>query len=131
MQLPQVLRLLICTLLPVSFSAPSLALDIEQLSWDKTYEEWGQVLFCQRIYKLPEVTPRLYSFDVEHCDKAGRLMLGVAAKYSKQDQLQLKNQAERHAFLLSGNTTEPYHSVPACRAYCRELADTLDQRNER
>lgn len=130
MPFPQVLRLLIYTVLPVSFSGPLLAQDIDQLSWDKTYEEWGQVLFCQRIYKLPEVKPRLYSFDVEHCDKAGQLMLSVVDKYSKQDQLQLKNQAERHAFLLSANTTEPYHSVPACRTYCRELAETLDQRNE-
>jgi hypothetical protein len=124
------LCLIICALL-IFPPSPLLALDIDQLSWDETREEWGQVMFCQRIYKLPGVTSRLYDFDVEHCDKAGQLMLNAAAKYSQQDQVQLKNQAERHAFSLSRNTTEPYHSVPACRSYCRELADKLDKQNER
>ena len=112
------------------FSSPVQALDVEQMSWEETREEWGQVLFCQRIYQLPGVTSRLYDFDVEHCDKAAQLMQESAAKFSEQDQVQLKNQAERHAFSLSKNTSEPYHSVPACRSYCCELADTLDKRNE-
>ena len=35
-----------------------------------------------------------------------------------------------HAALLSLNTSEPYHSVAACRAYCRELAEVRDTNNE-
>lgn len=131
MSFPELKHSLIFTVLLTLFSTPLLAVDLDQLSWTETKEEWGQVLFCQRIYQRPEVQSRLYSFDVEHCDKAGQLMLDVVAKYPQQDLAQLKNLAEQHAFALSKNTAEPYHSVPACRAYCRELADTLDKRNER
>ena len=131
MSFPKLKYSLIFTMLLASFSTPLLALDIDQLNWTETMEEWGQVLFCQRIYKIPSVQSRLYSFDVEHCEKAGQLMLNAAARYPAQEQVQLKNQAERHAARLSKNTAEPYHSVPACRTYCRELADTVDKRNER
>jgi len=91
---------------------------------------WGQVLFCQGIYKMPGVRTRLYDFDIEHCNRAGRLVTQVVAKYPKQEREQLKSQAERHAVRLSHNTSEPYHSVPACRAYCRELAEIQDKRND-
>ena len=128
---PELKLCLIFTLLLASFSTPLYALDIDQLNWNETMEKWGQVLFCQRIYNRPEVQSRLYNFDVEQCDKAGQLMSNVAARYPAQEQVQLKNQAERHALALSKNTAEPYHAVPACRTYCRELADTLDKRNER
>lgn len=117
-------------MLLILFCMPLEARDIDQLGWTETKGEWGQVLFCQRIYKMPEVRSRLYSFDVENCDKAGQLMTNVVAKYSKQQQEQLKNQAERHAFALSQNTSEPYHSVAACRAYCANLAKTLDERHD-
>ncbi len=103
--------------------------DVEQLSATETYEKWGQILFCQRIYTLPEVRPRLYDFDVEHCNQAAQLAADVIGKYSKQDQQQLKYRAERHATALSHNTSEPYHSVGACREYCRKLADFREQRN--
>ena len=79
---------------------------------------------------MPEVQSRLYSFDVEQCDSAGQLVLDVVAKYSKQQQLQLKNQAEQHAVALSYNTSEPYHSVKACRDYCGKLADIQDKHND-
>ena len=113
------------------FLSPSLsALDVDQLSWNETREKWGQVLFCQRIYQLPEVKPRLYSFDVEQCDKAGQLIADGISRYSKQEQVILKNQAEQHSYMLNLNTREPYHSVTACREYCRELAETRDEHND-
>jgi hypothetical protein len=121
---------LILSLLLVSFSTSIYATDFDQLSTTETIQKWGRVLFCQGIYKMPEVRTRLYDFDIEHCNKAGQLMTDVVAKYSKAEQGQLKYQAERHAVALSHNTSEPYHSVAACRAYCRELAETLDKRNE-
>jgi len=122
---------LLSTMLLVLFSTSLVAQDIDQLNKTETMEKWGQVLFCQRTYKMPEVGSRLYDFDVEHCDKAGLLMLEVVAKYTKQEQEQLKDRAERHAVALSRNTSEPYHSVPACRAYCRELAEIRDKRYDR
>jgi len=117
-------------LLLVSFSTTSTAGDINQLGRTETMETWGQVLFCQGIYKMPEVRSRLYDFDIEHCNQAGQLVTQVLAKYPKQEQEQLRSQAERHAVRLSRNTSEPYHSVPACRAYCRELAESRDKRND-
>ncbi len=123
-------RRMIITALLVLCSTPLAALDVDQLNWTETREKWGQVLFCQLIYKMPEVKPRLYSFDIEHCDKAGQLMTDTVTKYSKQDQVQLKNQAERHAVALTYNTPEPYKSVPACREYCQQLAEIQDKRDD-
>ncbi len=121
--------MLITTLL-VPFSAPLTAQGDESLDWTTTKDKWGQLIFCQRIYKMPEVKSRLYSFDIEQCDKAGQLARDVISKYSKQQQAQLKNQAERHAFMLSQNTSEPYLSVPACREYCGKLAKIQDKRSD-
>ena len=87
----------------VFFSSPSWALDVDQLNGTETLEKWGQT---------------------------SQLMQGVSGKYLPQELLQLKNQADRHAFLLSGNTAEPYHSVLACRSYCKEVIDTLGQQND-
>jgi hypothetical protein len=105
--------------------------DVEQLSATETYQKWGQVLFCQRTYTLPEVRSRLYDFDVKHCDQAALLAADVISKYSEQDQQQLKIRAERHAKALSYNTSEPYHAVGACREYCRKLAEFREQRNDK
>jgi len=110
--------------------SPVVALDADQLGWTETKEKWGQVLFCQRIYKMPEVQSRLYSFDVEQCDSAGQLVMAVVAKYSEQQKMQLQQQAEQHAVALGYNTREPYHSVAACREYCRKLADIQDKFND-
>jgi hypothetical protein len=123
-------RCMLITTLLVLFSAPLTAQDAESLDWTTTKDKWGQLILCQRIYKMPEVKPRLYSFDIEQCDKAGQLVVDVISKYSKQEQAQLKNQAERHAFMLSENTSEPYHSVPACREYCGKLAEIQDKRSD-
>ena len=122
-------RVVFTTLL-ILFSSPLAALDIDQLSWTETREKWGRVLFCQLIYKMPEVKPRLYDFDTKACDKAGQLMMSAAAKYSEQKQVQLKNQAEQHAVALTYNTNEPYQAVPACREYCQQLAEIQDKRND-
>jgi hypothetical protein len=122
-------RLSIASLL-VFLCAPVAAQDVDLRSWTKTKEQWGQVLFCQRIYKLAEVKSRLYSFDIEHCDKAGQLIADKVTKYSEQAKMELKTQSEQHATLLSLNTSEPYHSVTACRAYCSELAEIQDKRND-
>jgi hypothetical protein len=130
MHLPELLQSMAATALLVLPCAPLAALDVDQLNWIETREEWGQVLFCQRIYKMAEVKPRLYSFDIEHCDKAAQLMTDVVAKYAGHERVLLKNQAEQHALALSYNTSEPYHSVAACRAYCRDLAEIKDQRND-
>ena len=102
----------------------------DQSEWVENRESWGRVIFCQHIYKLPEVRVRLYDFDIEQCDKAGQLMHSKAAAYSDQQQVELKNQAERHASLLSRNTSDPYQSVVACREYCSELAEIQDRRND-
>ena len=112
-------------------STPLAARDADQLSWTEIKDKWGQVLFCQRIYKMAEVRSRLYSFDIEQCDKAGQLALDIIARYSKQEQVQLKNQAELHAARLSQHTSEPYHSVAACREYCLELSEIQDERSDR
>ena len=129
------IRLISCLLLVLfstSFTqAAEPEIDVDRLSGTEIYQKWGQVLFCQRIYKMPEVTPRLYDFDVEHCDQAAELAAVVISKYSKQDQEQLKLLAERHASSLSHNTAEPYHSVGACREYCRKLAEYREQRNDK
>jgi hypothetical protein len=103
--------------------------DVEQLSATETFQKWGQILFCQRIYTMPEVTPRLYDFDVESCDQAALLAADVISKYSDRDQQELKIRAERHAKALSYNTSEPYQAVGACREYCSKLAAFREQRN--
>jgi hypothetical protein len=130
MYLAKLRFLMLCTTLLVLFPVPLVAQDDAQLNWVETKDQWGQVLFCQAIYKMPEVKTRLYSFDVEQCNKAGQLMLDVTASYSKQDQEQMKTQAEQHAWLLSRNTSEPYHSVVACREYCSELIANQDSNRE-
>lgn len=121
---------LLSTILLVLFSTSLAALDVEQLNKTETVKKWGQVIFCQRTYKMPEVRTRLYDFDVEHCDKAGLLMSELTAKYPKQEQEQLRYQAEKHAVALSRNASEPYHSVPACRTYCRDLTEIRNKRND-
>lgn len=121
--------MLITTLL-VLFSGSLAAKDVESLDWTTTKDKWGQLILCQRIYKMAQVKPRLYDFDIEQCDKAGQLVIDVISKYSKQQQAQLKSQAERHAFMLSENISEPYHSVPACREYCGKLAEIQDKRSD-
>lgn len=121
---------LLSTILLVLFSTSLAALDVEQLNKTETVKKWGQVIFCQRTYKMPEVRTRLYDFDVEHCDKAGLLMSELTAKYPKQEQEQLRYQAEKHAVAISRNTSEPYHSVPACRTYCRDLTEIRNKRND-
>jgi len=112
------------------FSTPLAAVDVENLDWTGAREKWGQVIFCQRIYKMPEVQSRLYSFDIEQCNSAGQSMRNVVARYSESQQLQLKNQAEQHAVALGYNTQEPYHSVAACREFCSEMAETQDKNDE-
>jgi len=119
-----------CTMLLVWFPVLLIAEDDAQLNWVEAKNQWGQVLFCQAIYKMPEVKTRLYDFDVEQCDRAGQLMIDISATYSRQDQEQMKTQAEQHAWLLSRNTSEPYHSVVACREYCRELIEGQDSKDE-
>ena len=114
---------MLCTTLLLLLPIALVAQDDSQVNWTETKDQWGQVLFCQAIYKMPEVKTRLYEFDVEQCDKAGQLMMSKAGRYQKQGQVQMKAQAEQHAFLLSRNTSEPYHSVVACREFCRELVE--------
>ena len=126
MHIPKLRSLMLCTALLVLLPVSLVAQDDSQLHWTETKDQWGQVLFCQAIYKMPEVKTRLYEFDVEQCEKAGQLMIDEVARYPKQDQVQMKAQAEQHAFLLSRNTSEPYHSVVACREFCRELVENQD-----
>lgn len=112
------------------FSVQLTAQEPDSSNWTQTKDQWGQVMFCQLIYKMPEVQTRLYSFDIEQCDKAGQLMVDEVARYSSQDQLRIKTQAEQHAYWLTKNTSEPYHSVAACREYCRELVETRESHND-
>ena len=123
------IRITIVSMLALS-SLPLTGLATNQSDWVVNRESWGRVLFCQHIYKMPEVRARLYDFDIEQCDKAGQVMANKAAAYSIQQQTELKSQAERHAKLLSRNTSDPYQSVVACREYCRDLAATQDQRDD-
>lgn len=112
------------------FSAQVLAQDVDQLDLTQTIEKWGQLVFCQRIYKSPSVKPRLYDFDIESCNKAGLLVTDVISKYSTQDQNKIKNLAEQHAARLSYNTSDPYKAVPACREYCSKLVKIREERND-
>lgn len=93
-------------------------------------EQWGQLLFCERIYTMPEVRTRIYSFDTEACNKAGKVISDAVARYTPPEQARLKHEAEQHAVKLSYNTSEPYHSVPACREYCNELANSREDKND-
>jgi hypothetical protein len=120
----------VCSLFLGLYCSPVVAQDLDQLDWTTTKDKWGQLLFCQRIYTLPEVRGRLYRFDLESCDKAGKLVDHVISRYSPQQQAQLKGQAEQHSFRLGENTSEPYLSVPACREYCSRLAEIQDQIND-
>ena len=131
MHLANLERHVILSIVLMMLSSPLIAQEFDQDAWIKTKEKWGQLLYCQRIYKMPEVKTRLYDFDIEQCDKASQLADSVVAKYPKEAQTQLKNQAERHAYMLSKNTSEPYLAVPACREYCQELADIQDKRSDR
>ena len=106
------------------------AQDFKPLSTTEISEKWGRVILCQRIYTLAEVKPRLYDFDIEQCDSASQFMTEITAKYPATEQAMLKTQAERHAEALSYNSSEPYHSVPACRQYCGKLAKLRDQRSD-
>lgn len=112
------------------FTAPLAAQDNDQARWIEAKDKWGQVLFCQTIYKMPEVQTRLYDFDVKQCDEAAQLMTNAITVFSKQDQIQLKALAEQHAYRLSRFTSEPYQSVPACREFCQEVTETGGQRHD-
>lgn len=111
------------------FTSPLDAADADQLSPTELKDKWGQVIFCQKIYKMPEVRTRLYDFDVEQCDAAARLAEELVSKYPENQQQALKLQAEKHARALSYNTSEPYHSVSACREYCSKVAGIRDEIN--
>ena len=120
----------LCLVFPFLFATPLAAQGSDQANWIETKDKWGQVLFCQIIYKMPEVQTRLYDFDVKQCDKAAQVMTDEIATYSKQDQVQLKALAEQHAYRLSRFTSEPYQSVPACREFCQELTETGGHRHD-
>ena len=122
-------RMAIIALLSL-FSTQLTAQDVDQLDLTQTIEKWGQLVFCQRIYKSPSVKPRLYDFDIEACNKAGLLVADVISKYSTQDQNKIKNLAEQHAVRLSYNTSDPYKAVPACREYCNKLVQIQEERND-
>ena len=115
------------TLFLSALSQPLAAIDIEQLSVTEFKEKWGQVIFCQSIYKMPEVKPRLYDFDLEQCADAGQLALQVLNQYPPDARPALRLQAENHARAISLNTNEPYQAVPACREYCRKLSEFLNE----
>lgn len=123
MYLPKLFFRLFCPLTLLLFPVQLIAQDNDQADWTSLKEQWGQVLFCQAIYKMPEVKTRLYSFDVEQCNQAGQLMVDKVAVYPEQDRVRMKTEAEQHAFLLSRNTSEPYHAVVGCREYCSEFAE--------
>lgn len=123
MYLPRLGLRILCTILAVFSPVQLMAEEQAQLSWTEFKDQWGQVLFCQAIYRMPEVKTRLYGFDVEQCNKAGQIMMDAVAGYSSQDQASMKAQAEQHAYLLSRNTSEPYHSVVACREFCNKLIE--------
>ena len=131
MYLPRLFFRLLCPLTLLVLPVQLTAQDDTQHNWTRFKEKWGQVLFCQAIYKMPEVKTRLYSFDIEQCDKAGQLAVEMVAGYTEQSQLRMKAEAEQHAYLLSQNTSEPYHSVVACREYCRELVENQGTQDDR
>lgn len=125
------LRHQVLCIIPLTlFTASLTAQDDGPPDTTTTRDQWGQVMFCQRIYKMPEVKPRLYGFDIEQCDKAEQLVVDIVSELSNQDRVQMKAQAEQHAYRLSYNTSEPYLSVVGCREYCRQLAERKDSRNE-
>jgi hypothetical protein len=37
-------------------------------------DTWGSVLYCQGIYKEPDVRGRIYAGDLQACDKSDRLL---------------------------------------------------------
>ena len=130
MYYPELRFRILCIILLFLFPVSLAAQELDSSNWTQTKDQWGQVMFCQLIYKMPEVKTRLYSFDTEQCDMAGQLVADAVARYSPQDQLRIKAQAEQHAYRLAQNTSEPYHSVAACREYCRDFVETQESRND-
>jgi len=130
MYLPNLRFQVLFLLLLFLIATPLAAEDSDQANWVETKDKLGQVMFCQIIYKMPEVQTRLYDFDVKQCDKAALVMTNEIATYSKQDQVQLKALAEQHAYRLSRFTSEPYQSVSACRELCQELTQTGGQHHD-
>jgi len=118
----------VIALITCFFTSPIAAADVNQLSPTEFKDKWGQIIFCQKTYKMSEVQPRLYDFDVEQCDAAARFAEALALKYPLNERQALKLQAEKHARALFQNTSEPYHSVPACREYCSKLVGIQDER---
>jgi hypothetical protein len=117
-------------LFAVVVSLPGSARGADEPGGVRLKDQWGQLLFCKRIYTMPEVQTRLYSFDTEACNTAEQVIAGRVSQFSVQEQGRLKNQAEQHAVKLSYNTSEPYLSVPACRKYCNELAKTRENQDD-
>jgi hypothetical protein len=120
---------LVATLIAaILFSQPVGAVDPNNLSDTEFKDRWGQVIYCQTIYKMPEVKSRLYEFDFEQCNVAGQLALELLNRYPSEAQAGLRFQAEKHATAISYNTSEPYQAVPACREYCRKLSEYVANR---
>jgi hypothetical protein len=124
MYYPELSLRVLGTLFLFLFSLALRAQELDSSNWTQTKDQWGQVLFCQHIYKMPEVQTRLYRFDIEQCNTAGQVIADLLTGHPDQDQLRMKAQAEQHAYRLAQHTSEPYHSVAACREYCRELVES-------
>ena len=128
MKIPDLFRGNVFSLFLLLAVSPSNSLADKENDSSLLMEKWGQLMLCQRIYQMPEVRTRLYDFDLDRCNGAEQAIIRWASRYNTQEQSAIRLQAERHARSLSYNTSEPYHSVPACREYCTELAEAHDER---
>lgn len=110
----------------VMASASLPAQDQGQPEWLRIRDQLAQVMFCQLIYKMPDVKPRLYDFDIEQCDLAAQSMADIIARYPERDQAELRAQSKQHAYHLVHNAADPYLSVAACRVYCLDVTKDQD-----
>ncbi len=94
-------------------------------------DTWGSVLYCQGIYKEPDVRGRIYAGDLQACDKSDRLLRWLAeANYSQSERKMLEQGTSRRAAAIRYNTRSVQDAVTACRQLCRGLSGLYDKMAE-
>jgi hypothetical protein len=85
-------------------------------------ENWGRVMYCERIYRHTNNQRRVYEFDVKQCEKANELMQQQANLYGENKALALKDIANQRAIEIEYSTVDVTAVINACRESCRKLS---------
>lgn len=92
---------------------------------------WSSVFYCQEIYQEPEVKDRIYTGDLESCEKSDQLMRWlVSRRYSAKDRQLLEQNARSKSRAIRYNTRSVQEAITACRQQCRQYSSIFDQRVE-